>query len=130
MSQYHVRCECGGVSLTIHGQPLRVSVCHCLACRRRTGSVMSVQARFLAADLQLQGETREYTRLADSGNAIRQLFCSRCAGIICYYNSALPTLAIVPAGMLAEALPPPDVSVYECRKAGWLSLCGDMQHLD
>ena len=39
-------CSCGQLHLTIEGDPSRISTCHCLECQRRTGSVISNQARF------------------------------------------------------------------------------------
>jgi len=35
-------CNCGQLRLTCEGQPVRVSMCHCLECQRRTGAVLSV----------------------------------------------------------------------------------------
>ena len=39
-------CSCGQLHLTIEGEPSRISMCHCLECQRRTGAVISNQARF------------------------------------------------------------------------------------
>ena len=39
-------CNCGQLHLTIEGEPSRISMCHCLECQRRTGAVISNQARF------------------------------------------------------------------------------------
>jgi len=45
-------CNCGQLSLTIEGEPVRISMCHCLECQRRTGAVISNQER-QQADLPL-----------------------------------------------------------------------------
>lgn len=37
-------CSCGQLRLIAEGEPVRVSVCHCLACQRRTGSAVGFQA--------------------------------------------------------------------------------------
>ena len=39
-------CSCGQLRLTIEGEPSRISLCHCFACQRRTGAVISNPARF------------------------------------------------------------------------------------
>src|SRR5215469_11631051 len=39
-------CSCGQLHLAIEGEPSRISMCHCLGCQRRTGAVISNQARF------------------------------------------------------------------------------------
>ena len=46
MTTRHAACSCGALKLTTTGEPIRVSVCHCLACQRRTGSAFGYQARF------------------------------------------------------------------------------------
>jgi hypothetical protein len=32
-------CNCGQLCITCEGEPVRVSMCHCLECQRRTGAV-------------------------------------------------------------------------------------------
>jgi len=66
-------CSCGQLSATAIGEPIRVSVCHCLACQRRTGSVFGAQARFPAGAVTTSGEFREYVRIGDSGGAVEHL---------------------------------------------------------
>jgi hypothetical protein len=50
MTTRHAACSCGQLQLTIEGEPLRISMCHCLACQRRTGAVISNQARAFVAN--------------------------------------------------------------------------------
>gem|GEM_PF-2370499 len=39
-------CTCGRLRSVCSEDPVRVSVCHCRACRQRTGSAFGVQARY------------------------------------------------------------------------------------
>jgi hypothetical protein len=39
-------CRCKQLSATVTGDPVRVSVCHCLNCKKRSGSAFAVQARW------------------------------------------------------------------------------------
>jgi hypothetical protein len=39
-------CSCGQLRVTVSGEPVRVSICHCFACQQRTGSSYGYQARF------------------------------------------------------------------------------------
>ena len=56
--------------------PIRVSMCHCLACQRRTGSVFGVQARFPEDQVRIEGRSTEYVRLSDEeGDERRCHFC-------------------------------------------------------
>jgi hypothetical protein len=61
-------CSCGQLHLTIEGEPSRISMCHCLECQRRTGAVISNQARFLRDQVTFAGKTALWTRTAESGN--------------------------------------------------------------
>jgi len=60
-------CSCGKLSVTTQGEPVRISVCHCLACQRRTGNIFGAQARFPNDKVNIDGESSVYTRTADSG---------------------------------------------------------------
>ena len=46
MTTREAQCSCGQLRLTCEGEPVRISICHCLDCQRRTGSVFGTQARF------------------------------------------------------------------------------------
>jgi hypothetical protein len=37
MSTRFASCRCGQLTAQVVGDPVRVSICHCLACQRRTG---------------------------------------------------------------------------------------------
>ncbi len=50
MTAHHASCSCGQSTLVARGDPIRVSMCHCPACRRRTGSTYGAQARFATDD--------------------------------------------------------------------------------
>ena len=39
-------CSCGRLSATCSGEPFRIAVCHCLACKRKTGSAFGFGAWF------------------------------------------------------------------------------------
>ncbi|MEQ1929567.1 MAG: GFA family protein [Parvularculaceae bacterium] len=59
-------CACG-LSVSVVGEPVRVSVCHCTDCKRRTGSAFGAQARFADAGVTISGDARCFERTADSG---------------------------------------------------------------
>ena len=56
-------CSCGQLQAQVSGEPVRVSVCHCLACQRRTGSVFGAQARFPREAVTVVGTSAEYVRV-------------------------------------------------------------------
>ena len=78
MTTRRAACSCGQLSLTIEGEPARISMCHCLECQRRTGAVISNQARFAREQITFAGKSTAWTRTAESGNALTFHFCPTC----------------------------------------------------
>lgn len=125
------QCQCGQLRVRAEGPPGRISVCHCLDCQRRTGSVFGAQARFAADAVHVDGKRRLYRRKADSGNTISFYFCPQCGSTVYYQIDEDPAVTAIPLGAFADpGFPAPAFSVYEVRKHPWLQLHGDMEHID
>lgn len=114
------------------GEPVRISVCHCLDCQQRSGSAFSAQARFPAECVELTGDARVYVHRGDSGASAHFHFCGQCGGTIAYTNDTMPGLIAIPLGLFADPhFPPPQFSVYEERKHDWVTIAGDgVEHWD
>ena len=124
-------CSCGQLRLTAEGEPVRVSMCHCLACQRRTGSAFGWQARFPEEGVQISGRFTEYVRTADHGEDRTFRFCPDCGATVFYTSASQPDLIAVPVGAFADpTFPPPTVSVWESRRHGWLGLPDGIEHDD
>lgn len=114
------QCSCGQLRATTQGEPVRVSICHCLACQRRTGSSHGVQARFPVANVEITGLSRSYQRVAESGNTIRFRFCATCGATVMLSIDSDPDLIGIPVGAFADPqFPTPAFSVYECHAHAW-----------
>lgn len=127
----HAACSCGKLAVVVRGAPVRISVCHCLECQRRTGSAFGAQARFRTADVEITGVSTAWRRIADSGHAITFHFCPTCGSTVYYRPEDQPELIAVTLGAFADPdFPRPRVSVYESRKHPWVGLPDDIEHLD
>lgn len=116
-------CSCGQLQAQVSGDPVRVSVCHCLACQRRTGSVFAAQARFPSEAVTIAGTGTEYVRIGDSGGKATFRFCPRCGATVYYTVDAMPGLVAIPVGAFADpSFPAPAFSVYEDRIHGWVAM--------
>jgi hypothetical protein len=125
MTTRHAACSCGQLRLAVTGEPVRLSVCHCLSCQRRTGSAFGVQARFHESDVQIEGSSTEYVRVSDKGDARTFSFCPNCGGTVFFKTDDAPEIVAVPMGTFADPeFPPPTVSVWERRRHSWLDLPG------
>ena len=120
-------CSCGALSITCTGAPVRVSVCHCLACRVRTGSAFGWQARWPDDAVRIEGAATEWTRTGDEGSRITYRFCPVCGRTVYYTNEGEPGFVAVPAGGFADVdFPAPTVSVYDpARVAPWLTITAE-----
>src|SRR5688572_23933938 len=123
-------CSCGQLSAEVTGEPVRVSVCHCLACQRRTGSVFSAQARFPREAVTISGRGTEFVRVGDEGTRATFTFCPVC-GVTVFYAPPGPERAIaIPVGTFADpTFPAPAFSVYEERMHSWVRMPDEMEHM-
>lgn len=109
---------------------MRVSVCHCLACQKRTGSIFGEQARFTHAGFKVTGESTEYVRVGDEGTKFIFRFCPLCGATVYYTAVGREDIVAIPVGAFADpAFPAPSVSVYEVRKHPWLQLPLEIERL-
>jgi len=120
-------CRCGQLSATCTGEPVRVSVCHCLDCQKRSGSAFSAQARWPAEQVVVAGASKTFVHTADSGNTITHHFCPDCGSTVHYrIDGKFDGLIAIPVGAFADpAFPAPRFSVWEERKHDWVAILGD-----
>ncbi|MEN8164885.1 MAG: GFA family protein [Acidobacteriota bacterium] len=131
MTSRKAACSCGQLTLLAEGEPVRISMCHCLACQRRTGSVFGAQARFPGDSVRIKGDSTCYVRKADSGNRINFHFCPSCGSTVFYSLDDDPGIIAVPVGAFADpGFPPPTVSVYEDRMHSWVAVPEHFEHWD
>ncbi|NRF68920.1 GFA family protein [Aquincola sp. S2] len=122
-------CSCGQLQAEVHGEPLRISVCHCLACQKRTGSVFGEQARFDSAGFKATGAATEYVRVGDGGTKFTFRFCPMCGATVYYTAEGRDGVVAVPVGAFADpGFPSPTVSFYERRQHSWLHMPVEFEH--
>lgn len=95
-------CDCGAVTLTANGRVRSMFACSCLNCQRATGTGHAAIALFAAADIEVQGETKPYTRDAASGATFTRHFCPNCGTTTHAQSSRAPDLLILPVGVFAS----------------------------
>ncbi|HEY9090752.1 GFA family protein [Parasphingorhabdus sp.] len=123
-------CRCGQLGARCSGEPERVSVCHCLACQKRTGSAFAVQARYLIENVTIYGESKIWERQTDSGTTATYHFCGECGSTVYYQAGPFPGMIAIPVGAFADPeFPEPSFSVYETRQHKWVKLTASgMKH--
>jgi hypothetical protein len=133
MPTRHAACSCGQLRVVCEGEPVRISMCHCLECQRRTGSVFGTQARYARAQVRMEGRSTGYERRGDTGATLTFHFCPVCGSTVHWWISDMPDIVAVAVGAFADpGFPPPRRSVYESRRHGWVVVPDGpgMEHLE
>lgn len=129
-------CRCGQLLATAEGEPVRVSVCHCLNCKKRSGSAFAVQARWPKEKVQIEGRSKTFVKVADSGNRATFHFCPECGSDVYYeidgkFDDKFNDLIAIPLGIFDDPyFLKPSFSVWENRKHDWVEILGeDVDHM-
>jgi hypothetical protein len=131
MTTRRASCSCGQLAALCDGDPVRVSICHCLECQRRTGSSFGVTARYAEDRVQVEGRATHFTRRSDDGNAVTFSFCQICGSTVFWQLQALPGCIAVAVGCFADpGFPAPQRAVYGERRHSWVDLPASIEQTD
>ena len=127
VTSHTATCRCGQLRVTATGDPARVSVCHCLDCKKRSGSAFAVQARWPVSQVTIAGESKTWRHRADSGNRITHHFCPACGSSLHYViEGKFDGLIAIPLGAFDDPyFASPRFSVWDKRKHDWVAILGD-----
>ena len=71
-------CLCGQVRWTATAEPFVTRACWCRLCQSIGAGSGTVNAGFPSEAVTVEGETRDFAAVADSGNVMHRLFCPSC----------------------------------------------------
>ena len=133
MTAHTASCRCGQLRATVTGEPVRVSVCHCLNCKKRSGSALAVQARWPVEQVMIEGCSKSFELVSDSGNRATFYFCPDCGSDVHYdINGKFDGQIAIPLGAFDDPFfLEPRFSVWEQRKHDWVVISGEnVEHFD
>jgi hypothetical protein len=127
MTSRTASCRCGQLRAITTGEPVRVSVCHCLDCKKRSGSAFAAQARWPKEQVTVEGNSKTFVNIADSGNRRTFHFCPECGSDVHYeIEGKFEGLIAIPLGAFADPyFASPRFSVWEHRKHDGVEILGD-----
>jgi hypothetical protein len=96
-------CVCGQLTVSCSGDPAQVSLCHCLACQRRTGSTYGIAAFYPRENVRVAGDATTYTRQSDSGYPVTFYFCPHCGSTVYWKARRKPEMVAVAVGALRRS---------------------------
>lgn len=102
-------CLCGDVRITTPGAPYRVGICHCLDCRKHSGSLFGIFAIFPEAAVTIVGETRDYQG---------RHFCPRCGSSV--YSRSDDEIEIHVGAFDSPDQFTPSYELWTIRRESWL----------
>ncbi|HYG30755.1 MAG TPA: GFA family protein [Allosphingosinicella sp.] len=123
MIERRASCQCGALTAVARGEPARISVCHCLDCKKRSGSAFAYGATYPEERVEASGPAKTFRRVGDEGFWGEFSFCPDCGSTVTYRIERRPGMLTVPVGAFADPdFPEPTVSVYGERRHKWCVL--------
>lgn len=97
------RCGCGGLAMTVTGEPRSIYACACEECQRATGTAFSYRAVYVdEAVARVDGERRTWRRTGDAGRWVEQTFCPTCGTLLFMTGEGLPGAVSVSVGCFTD----------------------------
>ena len=120
-------CLCGQIRFRLKGQPLVSRLCWCRDCQHIAGNG-TANAIFPSEAIEIDGESAEYTSMADSGNHVRRRFCAKCGSHLFADNTERPGLTAVRLGALNDPSSiTPEANIWVSRAPSWAYLNSSLQ---
>ncbi|WP_075997266.1 GFA family protein [Salaquimonas pukyongi] len=121
MTYRRAQCSCGQLFAECEGEPERVSLCHCRACKQRTGSSFGNAAFYRLEKARLHGVSKVHVRISESGYAVKHHFCPECGSTVYWYPERMPELVAVGVGAFSDPeFPAPAQEVHCDSRDAWL----------
>ncbi|QQN73418.1 GFA family protein [Croceicoccus sp. YJ47] len=88
-------CLCGAVRYSVAWPLMQAVTCSCVNCQKQSGAPLSLVGVTGRDDLHLTGELKTYVDTAQSGNAVRRLFCPTCGSPVLTDTDAAEDAGII-----------------------------------
>jgi hypothetical protein len=113
-------CLCGAVRFQSSVDPQVVGHCHCVDCRKSSGTGHCTHIVVPEAAFAVTGVVKFYDRAADSGNIVSRGFCPTCGSPIYSRNSAMAGVVFPRASVLDDPeIVTPQMIVFASRAPSW-----------
>lgn len=123
------QCQCGSVSFLLKAPPKMVIACHCKECQKLSTSAFSITCIIDAEAIEISGELKETSRVAESGNVNLGKFCPNCGNRIYQINPEAPEVIKFKAagGLDNTSMIVPTTHVWTSEKQSWVIIPPDVQ---
>ncbi|KAI9661028.1 MAG: hypothetical protein M1821_009355 [Bathelium mastoideum] len=119
-------CNCGAITVTVHDSELftkrRGHICHCLNCRRTSGSYAASNLAIESSKVTIDDPDSTLRKYIDpntmSGTPLQRWFCSRCGSPIKSDGGTLGDMVVVKTGLFPR-IPAPDSESFGAHRQTW-----------
>lgn len=120
-------CHCGAVSFTAEADPSRTMVCHCTDCQILSGAPYRAVVAVAYDALAVDGKTKSYVKVAQSGNRRAQVFCPECGTPLWATAPENPTSVILRLGCVEQRNSfEPAVQIWAHSALSWVTALGSV----
>lgn len=131
MAKFSGGCLCGAVRYESEPDAMVAGHCHCLDCRKSSGTGHCSHLGLPDAGFKLTGELRFFDAPADSGNVVSRGFCPTCGSPVYSTNSAMKGVLFLRASSLDDPeVFTPQMVVYTKRAPSWDKIPGSLPSFD
>src|SRR5690242_16869914 len=109
-------CYCGAIRFSLRGSPYRVGICHCLDCRRKTGSLFNPLAVYPVDALIVTGTTTPHRLHADYQRHV----CAACASPVYQQQDGSDEVEVFLGTLDEPNRLAPSYELWTVRREAWL----------
>ena len=123
-SNVRAECRCGDVHVRLRDDPLFVHTCHCLDCKRKTGSSFGITCIVLLSDIDVTKGTLKEEKVSPRSTAYK---CSSCGTPVYIASTAFPATAWLQTRCILDSrCLEIGAHTFVKRKDNWLQLPDDV----
>jgi hypothetical protein len=117
-------CACGGLSISVEGDPISVYACSCTMCQRRSGSVFAYMAMWPeTAVVEYAGAFTTWRLTGDTGFWTEHDFCPVCGSrLVARMQDQKDNVGISVGNFADPDFPAPHAMVWSSMLHKWLAL--------
>lgn len=125
------RCLCGLVEYTCSGEVAMAGNCHCINCKKSTGSGYAPVLFVPEDSVEITGEVKYYESTGSNGATARRGFCPNCGSQLFGKPRAFPGMLGIRAGSLDDlSRYRPQVDIFTSRSPDWDCMDPDLPRFD
>ncbi|TVY53592.1 hypothetical protein LCER1_G003609 [Lachnellula cervina] len=123
---YEGGCFCGKIRMSYSGEPNAHVLCHCLDCRKISGSTYSNNLVVPENNFKvISGTPKTISKVADTGKTITSHFCGDCGTTLYRDGASFPNAVIIKSGILDDPEFPnkniPKGELFASERVKWIA---------